>query len=247
MSRLNSFYLEPESWPNAEGASVVLGGPEARHLVRVLRTRPGEIVRLFDGDGHHGLFKVVSTTKSTAELMAEEFLDVVHEAGPEIWIALGWNKSSRRGFLLEKAVELHASGLCFWQAEHSQGKVPTEVKPGWTDKFVQAAKQCGNPLLPRVRTVSGDVRGLIELAEEFDHVLVAWENEDTAALLGPESFGAGKTLIVIGPEGGFADNEVDALLDKGAVSVSLGSSVLRWETAALYCLGMAYFAREAGK
>ncbi|WP_348981253.1 RsmE family RNA methyltransferase [Salidesulfovibrio onnuriiensis] len=224
---------------------MALEGAEARHMVKVLRTRPGEIVRLFDGVGREGDFEVLETSKSHAVLKALELKDHGTSDGG-VWLALGWNKSSRRSYLLEKAVELQAGGIVFWQAEFSQGKVPGDAKESWLEKAVQAAKQCGSAWLPEFDVVSGGVQGVAEYGKGFDRTIIAWENEQ-GALLSPAELARGRTLIVIGPEGGFADHEAEAFMHKGFSAVSLGSSVLRWETAAMHCLSLSFYAREALK
>lgn len=214
-------------------------------MLRVLRTRPGSVVRLFDGAGREGDFLVLETGKSKAVLEASTLRE--HPAGSgEVWLALGWGKSSRRGYLLEKSVELHAAGIAFWQAEFSQGRLPKAPKESWHDRCVQAAKQCGSLFLPALEMVQGGCEGLAEYGRKFDRMILAWENESDQ-LLSPDFFGKGKTLVVIGPEGGIAEREASLLIDRGFTAMSLGGSILRWETAALHCLSLSFFARESSK
>ena len=121
MPRLNSYHLPPDEWPDNATAPVHLEGPEARHLLGVLRAKPGVELRLFDGAGRSGLFRLVGVEgKASATL---EILSLDQEPRPVrgVTLALGWNKSSRRDWLLEKSVELDALGLTFWQAARSQG------------------------------------------------------------------------------------------------------------------------------
>ncbi len=243
MARKNSFYLPPAQWPSRSGDKVLLDGAEAKHMVKVLRTRLGETVRLFDGAGHEGDFILLEATKSKAVLETVEVVSY-DQRQSGLWLALGWNKSSRRGFLLEKAVELQAAGIIFWQAEFSQGKLPAETKESWEDKCVQAAKQCGNPWLPELGVVPGGVNGVVDYGKGFDRIILAWENQ-TGALLSPQDFETGKNLVVIGPEGGFAWHEAQYFMEHGFEAMSLGNSILRWETAAMYCLSLSFYAREA--
>lgn len=224
---------------------MVLEGAEARHMVKVLRTRPGDIVRLFDGAGREGTFTLLEASKSKAVLETADL--IVHEApATSVWLALGWNKSTRRSYLLEKAVELQAGGLAFWQAEFSQGKLPSDPKETWLEKSIQAAKQCGNVRLPEFEVIPGGASGVVDYGKRFERTILAWENED-GVLLSPQHMAQGRTLIVIGPEGGFAEGEAEVLMRSGFSAVSLGSSTLRWETAAVHCLSLSFYAREALK
>lgn len=242
MSRRNSFYLPPGQWPAIPGEVVSLKGGEARHMGTVLRTEKGREVRLFDGKGRSGLFTVRDIVKSRAELEAVR-LDTHPVPISGVTLAIGWSKSKRRGYLFEKAVELKGMGLIFWQAARSQGRVPAIPKETWEDKCVQAAKQCGNPYLPVLETVSS-VDVLLDRAKDFDRCLLAWESNDISTPLSPSALSKGRTLIVIGPEGGFDQREAERFVQAEFEAVTLGNSVLRWETAATYCLSLAFFSGQ---
>jgi len=71
------------------------------------------------------------------------------------------------------------------------------------------------------------------------------EGADVSALPDPARLAAGRNLVVIGPEGGLERGEAERLASAGFQAVSLGPRPLRWETAALYCLGLAHFAARA--
>jgi 16S rRNA (uracil1498-N3)-methyltransferase len=242
MPRLNSYHLPPDRWPAQESSRVLLSGPEARHLLGVLRAKPGDTLRLFDGQGRFGLFQIASVSgKDKAELAAQS---LQHEPRPTsgLVLALGWNKSARRDWVLEKAVELDALGILFWSAARSQGEPPAEAKDSWREKCVQAAKQCGAAWLPELGVVPGGLEGLVRVAANFDGCYMLDENAPTDALPDPAKLAAGKTLVVIGPEGGLERREAERLAQAGFEALSLGPRPLRWETAALYCLGLAHFA-----
>ncbi len=219
-------------------------GQEARHLVAVLRIRTGERIRLLDGCGREGLFTVTATAKHTVDLEPESI--TLHEKpASRATLALGYGKGLRRGWLLEKAVELEAGGLWFWQAARSQGKVPLEGKESWLAQMTAGAKQSNNPWLPELRTLPHGVPDLIEARAAFAKSYILWEGDTGGALLQSGDLAAsGDTLFVLGPEGGFTDQEVHALRDAGFDPLSLGRRVLRWETAALLCLGLAWWSRQ---
>jgi 16S rRNA (uracil1498-N3)-methyltransferase len=243
MARLNTFFLPTDQWPARAGDRVGLSGPEARHMGTILRTETSQTVRLFDGRGHDGLFVVRDVARNRAELEAVELAEHPAPLGG-LTLAIGWGKSKRRDYLLEKVVELQGDGVIFWQSAHSQGALPKEPKAAWNEKFIQAAKQCGAVWLPEVETVSGGVDGLLALADRFDCRYLAWEAEDADTPLSPRMLSKGRTLVVIGPEGGFAPHEADKLIRGGIAPVTLGPSILRWETAATYCLSLAAFGAQ---
>lgn len=238
MARLNTFYLPAEKWHSP----FIIEGSEARHLSRVLRSRKGDNVRLFDGCGRDGLFIIEDISKNRVQFELVE--ETLHEEMRGLTLAIGWNKSSRRNWILEKAVELEAGGIIFFQSEFSQGRVPTEVKDSWNEKMIAAAKQCGNTWLPELQTVSGSIEKLIEISSKFSNKLILWEKADSEAIPDFSVFAAESTLAVIGPEGGFSPREAELLMSGGFMPCSLGKSILRWETAALLCLGTAYLGKQ---
>ena len=229
------FYLAPEKWEEP----YLLEGAEAQHLSKVLRIKTGEQIRLMDGAGREGLFAVLGISKHTVQL---ECLDVWTHPKPThpATLAVAWTKSARRSWLLEKAVEFEAAAVWFWQAERSQFPVPETAKEGWQEQCVAGAKQCRNPWLPDVHTMPGGVEQLIKHSQGISNRFVLLEEDHKpSAMLGPDMLAQqGQSLYVIGPEGGLSATEARLLIAAGFVPVSLGKRVLRWETAALLCLGL---------
>lgn len=243
MARLNSYHLPPDKWPGAPGLPLRLVGPEARHLLGVLRAKPGESLRLFDGQGRQGLFRILSTSGKAAAELEPLSQDFTPRPLRGVTLALGWNKAARRDWLLEKSVELEAHGLVFWSAARSQGDMPPAPKESWRDKLVQAAKQCQAAWLPELGLVDGGVAGLARIAADFDACYVLYEHAGPEALLAPAGLAAGRSLVVLGPEGGLEEREAEALFAAGFRPAGLGPRALRWETAALCCLALAHHAR----
>lgn len=234
----HSFYLPPEAW----GPECVLSGQEARHMIQALRVTPGEEVRLLDGAGREGVFVVDTVGKREAQLRC--LSECTHPRPRSLpVVALAWSKAARRGFFMEKAVELGVHEIWLWQSEHSQGKVPADVKESWQGQMVAAIKQCGNPWLPAVHVLPGGVEELAQRASAAEHKLLPWEQQQGVPMLTPFLAGQpGTSVYTIGPEGGFSEREVACLRAQGFLPVSLGSRVLRCETAATLCLGLHWWA-----
>ena len=238
-----TFYLEPARWE----PPFVLEGQEAHHLARVLRIRSGEEVRLLDGEGREGLFRVEDSGRQRVTLtLLREWRHPLPEA--RVVLAAGWTKAARRGWFLEKAVEFEASGVWLWQAERSQFPVPADCKEAWQGQLVAGAKQCRNPWLPELRTYPGGLRDLLQAVDEAGvahrHVLT----EKTCGPAFPMESGMlglpGVTVCLVGPEGGFAPEELALAKAAGFSAFSLGNRVLRWETAAMFCLGLHWWKRQ---
>ncbi len=222
----------------------MLEGDEAHHLSRVLRIKAGQLVRLFDGQGRHGVFTIAKLEKN--RVLLEMQSQVVEQAPKTLCtLALGFSKALRRSWFLEKAVELGAHSLWFWQGEFSQAKLPDGEKNSWKASLIAGAKQCENAWLPDLQMVTGGVASLVAQKNNFDRVIVLYEGDTSGRLLKKEDLtGVGEIMLVIGPEGGFSPAEVACLQDAGIEMVSMGDSILRWETAAVLALGMAWWARQ---
>jgi 16S rRNA (uracil1498-N3)-methyltransferase len=240
MATVHSFYLAPAQWREP----FRLDPAEARHLTRVLRIRTGADVRLFDGCGREGLFRIEAAegAKPRLRLLSESFAD-----RPKVrcTLAAGFSKALRRGWFLEKAVELEASAVWLWQGEYSQASLPDTEKAGWKASLVAGAKQCASAWLPELGLIPRGVEGLIARRNEFDRAFLLYEGDTGGRLVQREDFSApGALLLVVGPEGGFSPAEASALAAAGVTPLSLGNRVLRWETAAILTLGLAFWARQ---
>ena len=234
------FYLPPEAW----GPGVCLEGQEARHLAQVLRLTPGCEVGLLDGQGRRGRFVLRAVNKKSARLERLEEETLPRPKALAV-MALAFSKAVRRGFFMEKAVELGASGIWLWQGDHSQGRLPAAARETCRGQMVAGAKQSGNAWLPDVRALTGGVDQLVSLAATADYRILPWEMQDGVPMLTPDLAGRpGLTVYVIGPEGGFSERELAALRTAGFTAVSLGGRVLRCETAATLCLGLHWWAAQ---
>lgn len=249
MTALPRFYLAPQCWPAptpggeaANGAEVRLEGQEAAHC-RVLRLSPGDGALLLDGRGRIGRCRVLAVGRKDArlELLGWSFRP---QPAARAVMALALSKAVRRGFFMEKAVELGAAGIWLWQGDHSQGKLPRDAARGCLGQMIAGAKQCGNPWLPEVRACPG-IDEVIALAAGADQRILPWEMQEGVPMLEPGMAGRpGLTVYVIGPEGGFSERELAALRTAAFTPVSLGGRILRCETAATLCLGLHWWASQ---
>lgn len=240
---MHAFYLEPEKWQE-----LILTGSEFHHLSKVLRLKEGEQITLLDGKGKEAVCTIQAITKKEAKLAccSEK---TYPEDKAKITLALGWGKAARRGFMLEKSVELEAHALWFWQAERSQFPVPKDIKASWQEQLIAGAKQCHNPFLPEICPVTQGVKELIEKSKDFDHkqLLVERDYAHDAFLSEKELGLEGNTICVIGPEGGFTPKEVELLKNAGFKTFTIGDRILRWETAAVMVLGLHWWNKQQKK
>ena len=158
---MHAFYLPPDAWREP----FILEGMDAHHLSHVLRMAVGERVLLLDGAGREGEFRIAEIQRR--QVLLEKLSELTHpRPASGVILAAGWGKAARRGWILEKAVELEAAGLWFWQAERSQFPVPKDIRQQWQAQLIAGAKQCHNPWLPELRTLSGGMEELVQSARD---------------------------------------------------------------------------------
>lgn len=235
---LRAFYLEPEKWT----PDPILTGAEAEHA-RVLRLKAGDTILLLNGQGKSATCHITHFRKKVVELGIDSE-DFTPAPLSRPILALALSKAVRRGFFMEKASELGAWEIWLWQSEHAQGKLSENLERACLAQLIAGLKQSQNPWLPRLRALD-NVDTVARQASTADWRLLPWEDLDRPPMLEPDQLGRpGLTVYVIGPEGGFAASEVATLKDAGFATVSLGSRVLRCETAATLCLGLHWWASQ---
>ena len=245
---MHRFYVET---PIAEANCVItLSAEESAHAARVLRLRPGEEVRLLDGENlWEAVLESVDPKETTAKVTA---LCPSPEAPAQAVLFQGLPKADKLELISQKGTELGMWELWPVEMERSVAKADKADK---ADKkrerlnriALEAAKQSGRAHVPEVASTISFAKALDKLSD-FDLVLVAWEEEHSlpmsqAVAKHTAEHGAPKrVVIVIGPEGGISQREWEQLREHGAVSVTLGRRILRTETAGLCALSVLWTA-----
>jgi 16S rRNA (uracil1498-N3)-methyltransferase len=223
--------------PLDAGAGVELDAAQANYLGNVMRLGVGSELLVFDGESGEWLARVSEAGRKSMGLEVERQTREP-ESIPDVWLAFAPVKRTQTDWLVEKATELGAARLL---PVMTQRTIAERVKLERLESIaIEAAEQCGRTRLPEIATPIG-LKALLaaQLRDERRRVYFADEGGGEAAV---HTFEPGPALILIGPEGGFTDEE-RALIRAApnAVPVSLGPRILRAETAALAALA-AYMA-----
>ena len=221
--------------PLSEGAHVELDAGQANYLGNVMRLRVGAELLLFDGMSGEWLARIAEAAKKRMTLIVERRTREPENV-PDVWLAFAPVKRAQTDWLVEKATELGASRLL---PVITQRTIAERVKLDRLEAItIEAAEQCGRTRLPEV-AAPVSLRQLLSARDEARMLYFADENGGETV---GEAFKSGPALMLIGPEGGFTEEE-RALIRAAprAVPISLGSRILRAETAALAALA-AYMA-----
>ena len=254
-------FLLPEGATPAPGERVALDPAESRHLVRVLRARPGDTVWLTDGAGHRCRARLETADPAAAALLVEAVAREAAElARPRLVLACGIVRDQRFTWALEKAVEVGAHAVVPLLTARGVVAPRGGKADRWRRHLAEAVKQSGRAWLPELaapRTLAdwladaGDTTcvlfGLSRLRRSSDPGSGEpwWEARELPQRLAadPRARAAARWAWVVGPEGGWRDDEV-ALLRRHGRAVRLGPHRLRTETAAVAGLVWLAAARE---
>lgn len=225
-----------------EGLTVQLEPGQAHYLRSVLRLGPGEAVALFNGRDGEWRARIDRLAKSTATL-AVEARTRAQRPEPDLWLAFAPIKRARIDFVAQKATELGAAVL--WPVMTRRTMVDRVNVDRLAANAVEAAEQSDRLTVPEVREPVTLDRLVAEWPEDRTLILCDETGADgkvpgiAAALLAAGPAVRGRVGFVIGPEGGFAQEELDRLRKLPFVTaVGLGPRLLRADTAALAALAV---------
>ena len=227
-----------------ENGLLTLHGEDAHHAGRVLRLRPGEAVTLCDGAGTDHDCVVETVEKEAVVCRLQRSHPAETEPKQHLTLCMALPKGDKMDFIVQKAVELgvheivpYLSKNCVSRPDKTEKKVER-----WQRIAVEAAKQCGRGFLPKVCAVVTTAQA-VERAAQCETALFFYENERETGLRDALESGVGRTVsLMIGPEGGFAPEEVEMAAQAGLRSVSLGTRILRCETAPVAALAAVLYA-----
>jgi 16S rRNA (uracil1498-N3)-methyltransferase len=224
------FYCNPIHRPTAE-----LAGPEAHHLISVLRLTTGEKVELFDGAGTLATASIARIEKRKVTLKIEQVDKTPPRATGRIIIAPGIAKGERFDWLIEKCTELRTSRITPVIFERSVKLAANpKIIERWTNIAIAAAKQSKRLFLPKIDLPMPLADVLRTLKKEYPGCrLLAGGLSADAAPLAAQPFGPTDVAVFIGPEGGFTEAEHTLLKEHDVRFIRLTDTVMRTETAAL--------------
>ena len=220
--------------PLQAGLSLALPEAVAHHL-HVLRLQPGAELRLFNGDGAEYVASLDSVEKrrASASVKAQVLRDV--ELPYQLTLVQALPEASKMDWIIEKAVELGVAAIQPLAAQRCvvrlSGERAEKKQAHWQGVIVAASEQSGRNRLARLAPVD-DFHGWIAQQDMHKRILLSpratqslpdWARHQPAQALS----------LMIGPEGGFTQQEEDAAIAHGALALSMGPRILRTETAGL--------------
>jgi 16S rRNA (uracil1498-N3)-methyltransferase len=213
-----------------QGAMVALDAAQANYLGNVMRLGVGAELLLFDGASGEWLAQISDAAKKRMTLTVERRTRDA-ETIPDVWLAFAPVKRAQTDWLVEKATELGVAKLLPVMTRRTAAeRVRLERLQSIA---IEAAEQCGRTILPAIEEPVA-LKHLLGHRDSARTLYFADERGGEAAI---EAFKPGPALILVGPEGGFTDEERESVRSaQNTVAISLGPRILRAETAALAAL-----------
>jgi 16S rRNA (uracil1498-N3)-methyltransferase len=217
------------------GDVVVLDGDEGHHAATVRRARPGETLLVASGEGLLARGVVEDVTARSVRLRVDVVTDAVPPA-PRLVLVQALAKGGRDELAIETATELGVDAVVPWQAARSvvvwSGDRGERSRRKWETTVRTAAKQARRAIVPQVRQPLTTAQ-LAASASTAAALLVLHEAAETplTSVPLPEAGTDGEVLVVVGPEGGISEAELEMLARAGGVPVWLGPHVLRSSSA----------------
>lgn len=218
------------------GETLPLESHAAKHLVQVLRMRPGDPFILFNGRGQAWQARLSDTDRREVTALILESISESAESPLHVHLGLGISKGDRMDYAIQKAVELGVGAITPLFTRYSMIKLNAQRqdkrRQHWQGIIVSACEQCGRNQLPLLHPAKQPEEWLDSLHTEQKLLL-----DPTAAQpLGALSASPRSTALYIGPEGGLSEEEIASARQKGFSAIRLGPRVLRTETAVVAAL-----------
>ncbi len=233
---------------NISNNTIIISGDESRHILKVLRLKLNDLITLFDAEGtaYESVINAVRKDEVTAEILKTSKDTNVNTS--EMILAQAVLKSKKMDIVVQKSTELGISRIIpFFSSrtvpKWTQKKCAEKVSH-WNNIMTASVKQSGIRKMPQVeQIVSFDE--LVSFGLTM-HKLVLYEKEKKSSLKDvinnirlPSDI-----MIMVGPEGGFAQNEINKAIENGFITVGIGDLILRAETVPITVLSILQY--EAG-
>ncbi|MBA9085166.1 16S rRNA (uracil1498-N3)-methyltransferase [Fontibacillus solani] len=241
---MQRYFIEPEQF----GETIVtISGEDARHIGRVMRSRTGDKLIVSDGVSREALVEIRTIEPQEVTAVIIEMLQPEGEPWLDVTVAQSLPKGDKMETVIQKCTEIGAIRFVPFLSERTvvqyDPKKEEKRAARWRKIAKEAAEQAHRSVVPAV-DLPLSWKQLLRSLPEYDLVCLCYEKEHGQQLrdvLKPFVSGLNfgqkyKVLVVVGPEGGFAEAEVTEAEAAGAVSIGLGRRILRTETAAMAAL-----------
>ena len=229
---MHRFFAEPSQ---INGNTITVTGDDVNHISRVLRLKCGDEIEVCDKNKTDYLCEILEISKTEVVLNIVKKYANNNESDIDVTLFQGIPKGDKMDDIVKKCVELGVKKIVPVSMKRTVVKVksPYPKTQRWERIMLEASKQCKRGIIPEIsEPVSFDeMLEMLSLKESLN--ILPYENEDTVSLktVLKENSSFKNINIIIGPEGGFDDDEVKSARQNNIYTVTLGPRIMRCETA----------------
>ena len=235
---------------------IIILGQDVNHIKKVLRAKIGDELQICNSqNGENFLCEIDNLEEEKIICKIKEKIQEQVESNIEVTIFQGLPKADKMEYIIQKSVELGVYDITPVEMKRCVVKLNEKDKSKKIERWQKisevAAKQCGRDIIPQINNII-NIKNICNLIQEYDMVLVAYENEEKNTLkeqlenIKKQNNSKSKVRIgiIIGPEGGLEEKDVETLKENGAKVITLGRRILRTETVALNVLSIIMYELE---
>lgn len=235
---------------------IIIKGQDVNHIKKVLRAEREEELQICNSEtGENFLCEIKDISDKEVYCIIKQRIEQKVESNIEVTIFQGLPKADKMEYVIQKSVELGVYDITPIEMNRCIVKLDDKDKVKKVDRWQKisevAAKQCGRDIIPQINNII-KIKNICDLIKNYDIVLVAYENEKQNSIKEQlknikDSINKSKQIkigVVIGPEGGMDEKDIQLLEESGAKVITLGKRILRTETVALNVLSIIMYELE---
>ncbi len=236
-----------------KGTTIEILGEDVKHIKNVLRKQIGDNIEICDQDTEKSY--ICEIEKIGNESILTNIIEELQSYDDNIKVDIyqGLPKADKMELIIQKSIELGVNSIIPVAMKRCVVKIDSKDESKkiarWQKIAESAAKQSGRSTIPEIKNIV-NIEKIIQLIKEYDCVIVAYENEKNNTIkrelleIKEKVHDKVKIAVVIGPEGGLEEKDVELLKHNGAKIVTLGHRILRTETVALNVLSVIMYELE---
>ncbi|MBA4493132.1 16S rRNA (uracil(1498)-N(3))-methyltransferase [Paenactinomyces guangxiensis] len=241
---MQRYFISPEQ---RDRDRIRISGEDVHHIKNVMRSRPGDQLVCCDGRGNDYLAEIIEIDPAAVLCRVIDKSSSLGEPETKVTIAQSLPKGDKLEWILQKGTEIGAVRFLPFVSERTIVKIDArkaaKKRERWQRIVKEAAEQAHRGFIPEVASPVSWT-GLLEEIHRTEEALIAYEKGGVPLAKSLAQISSKQILLIIGPEGGFTESEVAGAQRAGAIPVTLGSRILRTETASLAALSCILFARN---
>jgi len=226
--------------PLSSGTNLTLTGSAARHLFSALRMSPGQEITLFNGLGGEFSATLTTTAKSQVDVSVGECCEIDRESPLKLHLVIAVSRGERMDWIVQKATELGVTEITPLFSERTEVKLNGERLEKklrhWQQVSISACEQCQRNRVPTINNALTLDQWLSQSHEDPQQLKLVLHHRSDKTLAQhqpPENI-----CLLVGPEGGLSDSEIERAMDRGFAALTLGPRVMRTETAPLAAISI---------